>query len=88
MGEPMILFVKPKAISRRDKSALQTAGVIVIEIDDPASAKFVRAGVELEGSAMLLAAITAIKKSEYTTKEFGRALCAAIEALNGEHVSE
>lgn len=60
MSEPTILFVKPAAISAPDKDALKSAGIIVIEIDDPASAKFVRAGPELTGGELLRAACEAI----------------------------
>lgn len=84
MSDPSILFVKPKAISRQDKKVLQEAGVIVIEIDDPSSAKLVRAGVDVDGGAILKAAAHAIANAGYangTAKElFGNAVCAAIEA--------
>ena len=84
MSDPSILFVKPKAISQRDKKALQGAGVIVVEIDDPTSAKLVRAGTEVDGGAMLNAAAYAIANAGYANgnaKElFGKAVCAAIEA--------
>lgn len=80
MSEPAILFVKPKAISQRDKKMLREAGVLIVEIDDPASAKFVRANSELSGSEMLLAAVKAIKASSIAPDIFGKAICAAIEA--------
>lgn len=84
MSEPSILFVKPKAISAKDKKALQGAGVVVVEIDNPASAKLVRAGAEVDGGAILKAAAHAIANAGYTNgtaKElFGEAVCAAIEA--------
>lgn len=84
MSDPSILFVKPKAISRQDKAALQETGVIVVEIDDPTSMKFVRPRLEVDGGAILKAAATAISNEGLTTgtaKElFGKAMCAAIEA--------
>ena len=83
MADPTVLFVKPKAISTKDKKALQAAGVIVVEIDDPASARFVKAGVDLDSGEILRAAAHAIANASLSTgsaKElFGKAMCAAIE---------
>lgn len=81
LSEPTILFVKPKAISDNAKGRLFKAGVIVVEIADPADAKFVRAGVELSSSEMLRCAAEAIMKggSGQTQIEFAKALCAAIQ---------
>lgn len=82
MADPSILFVKPAAISDKDKRALKSAGVIVVEIDDPQNAKFVRAGVELEGGAILHAAARAIADTGYgndVKAAFGRAVCEAIK---------
>jgi hypothetical protein len=64
MSDPAILFVKPQAISDRDKKALQKAGVIVVEIADPASVKFTRAAAEISGSEMLMVALRAIKERQ------------------------
>lgn len=36
MTDPTILFVKPNAISAKDKAALRKAGVIVVEVENPA----------------------------------------------------
>lgn len=82
MSDPSILFVKPKTISTKDKKVLQGAGVIVVEIDDPASVKFVRAGTELDSSEMLMAACQAISKSSWdeVRVRFARAICAAVES--------
>lgn len=85
MSDPAILFVKPNAIGPEDKTALRDAGVIVVEIDNPADAKFVRAGAdfaELSGSHLLLAACDAIQASGISSVRaaFGEAVCAAIEA--------
>jgi hypothetical protein len=78
--DPTILFVKPKAISTNDKKALQAAGVIVVEVDDVANVKLVKANAELSGSALLVAASTVIGKSDCISQQFGRAVCAAIQA--------
>jgi hypothetical protein len=77
-GDPAILFVKPKAISQRDKKLLRDAGVIVVEIDNPSDVKFTRAGTEISGSAMLLAAAKAIPQSDFCKKAFAEAMCEAI----------
>jgi hypothetical protein len=86
--DPAILFVKPKAISAADKDALQKAGVIVIEIDDPQAVKLVRAHAEIPQSALLGAAASAISSpgtSASTTRDvevaFARNVCAAIAAM-------
>lgn len=82
MSDPSILFVKPAAISDKDKRALKTAGVIVVEIDDPQNAKFVRAGAELDGGSLLHAAAVAINDTGYgndVKAAFGRAICEAIK---------
>lgn len=77
--DPTIMFVKPSAISADDKAALQRAGVIVIEIENPQDAKLVRAGVELEAGTLLRAAAQAIMRSEYSQKAFGVAVTEAID---------
>lgn len=81
MSDPTILFVKPKAISQRDKKALQGAGVVVVEVEDPQSVRLLKANTELDGSAILRAAAKAISESGYQTdvkSAFGKALCAAL----------
>lgn len=81
MSDPVILFVKPKAISQRDKKALKTAGVLVVEVANVADVKLVRAHAELSGSDLLLSALAAIKNSgDYSKKLFSDAICAAIDA--------
>jgi dihydroxyacid dehydratase/phosphogluconate dehydratase len=82
MSEPSILFVRPKAISQRDKKLLREAGILIVEIDDPKNAKFIRAHSELTGSEMLKAALWAINQggSTNTKLAFSNAICAAIEA--------
>ena len=76
MNDPAILFVKPKAISNADKKALRSAGVIIVEIDNPTEVKFVRAGYEIGGSEMLQCAARAISHSEHAEKLFGKIVAA------------
>lgn len=81
MTDPTILFVKPKAISPRDKKALQSAGVIVVEVEDPQSVRLLKANAELDGSAMLRAAAKAMAETGFQSdvkSAFGKAVCAAI----------
>ena len=82
MSEPTILFVKPKAISARDKKALQGAGVIVVEVEDPQAVKLVRAGYELPNGGLLVAAMQAMQNSGsiLTWQRFGEAVGTAILA--------
>lgn len=81
MSEPVILFVKPGAIRADDKAALATAGVIVVEVENPQDVKLVRAHAELSGGEMLLAAAKAIEAAGSTGSpkwEFGNAIARAI----------
>ena len=82
MNEPAVLFVKPGAIKANDKGRLSKAGIIVVEIEDPAAVKLVRAGMELSHSDLLMAAMQAITPSDYTCQSFGKAVAAAIEAAH------
>jgi hypothetical protein len=84
MSDPAILFVKPKAISPRDKKMLSDAGIFVVEIDDPANAKFVRSCAELSTTEMLHAAMVAVSKSSNALDAFGRAMNAALLAKGPE----
>lgn len=88
MSDPAILFVKPKAISQRDKKALQTAGVIVVEVDDVNNVKFTRAAVEISSSEMLGAAMSAIAAhaGEQTKSAFIKALAVILETRVHPHV--
>jgi hypothetical protein len=83
-GDPSILFVKPKAISTKDKEALHDAGVIVVEVDDPSAVKLVRPVAEIEGGEILRAAARAIATAGTlagTAREiFAKELCEAIQA--------
>jgi hypothetical protein len=81
VNDPAILFVKPKAISQSDKKMLQQAGILVVEIDNPADAKFIRANSELSSTEMLAAAAKAMTESQYggeVRKAFATAVCEAL----------
>ncbi len=60
MSEPTILFVKPGAISGKDKAMLSKASVIVVEIDNPQDARLTRATVDVGHSDLLAIAMRAI----------------------------
>ena len=85
--DPSILFVKPGAISADDKAELKSVGIIVVEIDDPGSVKFIRAGVEIASSDLLGIAMRAMKDENTTAGApmartiFGRLL---VEQLAGK----
>jgi hypothetical protein len=82
MNDPSILFVKPKAISAADKRTLKNVGVIVVEVDDPSAVKFVRAGYEIETTAILRAAVKAVRSNSTSIDAFGRAMCAVLDAAD------
>ena len=82
IADPCILFVKPNTISAADKEVLCAAGVIVVDIDDPSSVKFVRAGMEISGSQMLQCAARALKHSRAATEEFGKLVAAYLETID------
>jgi hypothetical protein len=83
--EAAVLFVKPKAISAKDKKALQGAGIIVVEVENVGDVKLVRAHAELSSSALLVAAASTINNATYSEvrEKFAKAVCAAIQAQNG-----
>jgi hypothetical protein len=80
--DPAILFVKPKAISQRDKKALQSAGVIVVEVENPSDMRLTRANADLSSTQLLVCATQAIagSGSDYVKVLFAKAICAAISA--------
>ncbi len=86
MIDPVMLFVKPNAISVEDKATLKEAGVIVIEVERPNDVKLVRAHSELSGGELLQAAARAISETpdgsfaNEVRKKFANAVCAAIVA--------
>jgi hypothetical protein len=45
--EPAILFIKPGAMKDHQKAKLTKAGVVCIEVDDPANVQFVRPSTAL-----------------------------------------
>jgi len=88
MEDPSILFVKPKAISHADKKALKSAGVIVVELDDPSNVKFIRAGAELNSTELLNVAMQAVSKSSGALDAFGRAMTSALLAKGPRPTSD
>lgn len=78
--EPVIMFVRPKAITAADKKMLSGAGVLVVEIENPQDAKLIRANAELTGTEMLMAAAKVISESSsgYIRDAFGKAICEAL----------
>lgn len=78
------MFVRPRAISEEDKGALRSAGVIVVETDDPANIRLVQAGHDLPTSALLAAAGAAISMSSTSEQAFGRLMAAALKAQFGK----
>lgn len=81
MNDPPILFVKPRAISKADKAILKEAGVIVIEVANPADVKFTRAHAEISGSALLTAALRAISTNTYSRASIEKFGSLVIEAF-------
>lgn len=91
MSDPAILFVKPKAISQRDKKMLQQAGVLIVETENPDEVKFVRAHTELSSTELLSAAAKAMtigSWGEEVRKAFGRAVCEALLAKSAPPTNE
>jgi len=60
MSEPLIMPVRPGAITPGAKRKLEKAGVIVVECDNPQDIRIVRPWAELNGSDLLIAAMRAI----------------------------
>lgn len=81
VNDPPILFVKPRAISKVDKAILKEAGVIVIEVANPADVKFTRAHAEISGSALLTAALRAISTNTYASASISKFGALIIEAF-------
>jgi len=80
--DPAVLFVKPGAIKAVDKRTLQKAGIIVVEVDDVANVKLVRATAELSSTEMLALAAAAIRKAntDGVRIDFARLICIALES--------
>ena len=80
MTDPAILFIKPGAVSPDDKTLLIAAGILVVEIENPQDAKFVRPYVELDGNELLKAAMEGLRGYDAATRDFGKALMKALLA--------
>lgn len=80
MSDAAVLFVKPRAIKSADKRALRDAGIIVVEVENPADIKFTRAETELPCGDLLAIAAGAIAKFQYARESFGRAVAEALMA--------
>lgn len=57
-----VLLVPVGAITAADRKALRTAGVVVVETDDPSKCQFVRSTETLSSSDMLWAAMDALRR--------------------------
>lgn len=55
-----IFVCKPGAISAEDRTALREAGVVVVELDNPADFRMVRAQPELNAGDILTAALAGL----------------------------
>lgn len=77
-----VLFVKPGAIKPRDKAKLSKAGVVVVEVENPADAKFVTPAVEggnLPGGDLLAAyARGVLRTTGYTQAAFAEEISKAV----------
>lgn len=80
MKEPIILPIKPGALSRADKKALSDAGVIVIEHINPEEIRLLRPIADLDSSELLRCAVHAINNSgsQYLAVDFKNEICKAI----------
>ncbi len=80
--DPAVLFVRPQSIATDDKAALVSAGIIVVEVEDPSSVKLIKAHAEVSGSDMMMAAMKAINEHgcESVKGAFVKHLMARIEA--------
>lgn len=63
MSEPLIMPVKPGAITPGAKRKLEKAGVIVVECENPLEIRLIKPWVELSGSDLLMAAMRTIGTS-------------------------
>lgn len=71
MSDVAVLFAKPGSVKPADKRALSKAGIIVVEVADPADVKFVRAATELPAGDLLAAAASAVNSSAHVQRIFG-----------------
>ncbi|MDR5172983.1 hypothetical protein IHQ56_14315 [Methylobacillus flagellatus] len=82
MGETSVLLVKPGSVTFEDKAACREVGVVVIEMEDPASAKFLRPAGEVSHSDMLACAARAMSISSGVLESFGRQVANAVIAAH------
>lgn len=61
---PLILPIKPNSLSKADKAALQKAGVIVIEHENPESIRLLKPNSELSASDLLIAAMRGVMAND------------------------
>lgn len=85
MNEPTILPVKPGSVSEADKASLREAGVVVIEHEEPDKLRLLRAGYDLAGGVLLLAAAKALSVgstlgADEQREAFGRNVASALIA--------
>lgn len=81
MSDPVIMFVKPGAVSADDLGRLWQVGVCVVQVESPADVKMMRAGVEISTSEMLSCAAKALAKADMQTKvTFAEAVCGVIRS--------
>ncbi|MEM8801100.1 MAG: hypothetical protein AAGF55_01045 [Pseudomonadota bacterium] len=84
MSDVQVMMLPPGSISKADREELRSAGIVVVEIENPSSVRFVRAGYEVETSDLLSCAASAISEQSYDTpnaKElFGKALAHMLSA--------
>lgn len=57
MSEKSVLAVRPGAVNQKDRAALREAGIVVIEVDDPANVRFLTPSQSLESDDLLYAAM-------------------------------
>jgi hypothetical protein len=82
-SDAAVLFVRPGSVRPSDKAKLSKAGIIVVEMDDPSSAKFVSATPpfqELATGTLLAAFAKAIKAGDSgnTKAALANAISAAV----------
>jgi hypothetical protein len=85
MSEPLIMPVKPGALSPLDVARLGEIGVVVIETENPNDIFLIRPDAKISSTGMLMAAVKTIQASSYTEtyqnfgKQVARVLMSAME---------
>lgn len=67
MTDPTIFVCRPSAISNASKAELKRAGVITVEMEDPAQFKLIRASSELQSSDLFALALDALASQPQNT---------------------